>query len=95
MTFMDKPCKDCVYNVDKYCRCERLTMYEIFQQDRIERTELLDKVLEKMKVEMLKTYPINVNGVKAPTPFAHFSYKGICDILDKVITELKAEEDVK
>lgn len=52
-------------------------------------SELLDKVAEKLKAEMIEDYPPNINGVKAPTPFAHFSYRNICNILDKVITEMK------
>ena len=54
-------------------------------------SELLDKVAEKLKAEMVENYPKNINGVKAPTPFAHFSYRGVCDILDKVIGQMKAE----
>lgn len=52
---------------------------------------LLDKVAEKIKTEMIEDYPPNINGVKAPTPFAHFSYNGVCKILNKVIEDLKAE----
>lgn len=54
-------------------------------------SELLDKVADRIKSEMIEDYPINVNGVKAPTPFAHFSYRGMNEILDKVIENMKAE----
>lgn len=55
-------------------------------------TNLLDKLAEKLKAEMLETYPKNINGVKEPTPFAHFSYRSMCNLLDKVITEMKSKD---
>lgn len=54
-------------------------------------SELLNKVAEKLKVEMIEDYPPNINGVKTPTPFAQFSYRDVCNLLDKVVAELKAE----
>lgn len=60
-----------------------------------ERRKILDKVSEKLKAEMLETYPKNINGVKAPTPFTHFTYKEMCGILDDVITEIKENKNDK
>lgn len=41
--------------------------------------DLLDEILERIKTEIAKAY------------VAHFSFEDICNLLDKVITEMKAE----
>lgn len=38
---MDNPCKNCIYNIDEYCRCEKLTLYETYYQGAREFAEWL------------------------------------------------------
>lgn len=40
---MDNPCKNCICNIDEYCRCEKLTVYETYQKGAREFAEWLCK----------------------------------------------------
>lgn len=33
---MNNPCEKCICNVDEYCRCDKLTLYETYQQARLD-----------------------------------------------------------
>lgn len=35
----NNPCENCICNVDEYCRCEKLSLYESYQQGRADEIE--------------------------------------------------------